>query len=150
MDTIKGWTLIEMILIITILSIVGYVGISYYSFIPTWRDARFAEQFLALCRLGQNIALASECEVVLNYDNANKLSLYQKMDCQGALIKIKSYDLTLPAGLTYRQSLPFYFQKNATILNAQHVMQNEYTLATKSRILKLSGLTGMMLVYEKK
>ena len=150
MEKIKGWTLIEIILIITILSIMGYVGISYYSFLPAWQDARFAEQFLALYRIGQNIALTSECEVVLNFDNTDRLGLYQKMNCQGPLVKIKGYDLSLPPGLTYRQSLPFYFQKDATILNAQHQMQNEYELQTKLRVLKISGITGMMKLYEKK
>lgn len=138
-----GWTLFELILILSIIALMGYVGFSYLQIFPKYRDTLYAQKLVSICRYAQNIAIASQCEVKWAYDGNYTLALFQRENCKGPYFKVEASQLQLGKDHGKIEALPLYFQSNAVVATMHHQVENDYEIKTRFHRLSINGQTGM-------
>lgn len=108
----KGFTLVELIIVILLLSIVSIVGVSRFANTTTFTQRTVFDQLSLLLKTGQKAAIAqrrtlyvvqSTQDIRICYTNTNPCPDAQSLSAQNNPLTVKrqNLSLTIPSGLNF-------------------------------------------------
>lgn len=152
----KGFTIIELILVIVLIAIISATGFATLSNTSLFTSRFFTDDFLNMLRYARKVASATGCEVAL-ISKHNEIGLYRRAQCtQGdftypilspIIFDSKAgYVISQPKGWHVKE-LPLYVHSDGKVFNADDRWQKEINLKLNQQHFVIDGFSGF--VYEK-
>jgi prepilin-type N-terminal cleavage/methylation domain-containing protein len=155
-NKLKGFTLIEWLLVIILIGIVGATAAPLLQHHQIFQERFFINDLSAMLRYAHKVALMTGCEVKISYNDHHELSLYQRQSCNGdftqkvispyLMSENKDYIVNIPHSVVLDANLPFFMDSDGKVYDQSHQWKNKLTLHIKKQKLIIDGKTGF--IYE--
>ncbi|MDB6096899.1 MAG: mshC [Francisellaceae bacterium] len=151
----KGFTLIELILVIILVSILTVMAVPKFSSTSTLNSQFYFDQVLASVRFAQKLAIGSGCHVQLSLSGSS-ITLQMRNSCIGGgafTLAVRdpatgagTYTKTAPIGVTISSAnLPFYFDGlGRCYLSSSGAISSNYSITVGTHTLTVLGQTGFV------
>ncbi len=152
----KGFTLVELALIIALIGIIGIAATPLLNNPSLFQARFFNDEFISMLMYGRKVAIASGCEVAIKAQQ-QEVILYMGENCDNDNFSHpvpypfifnadNHFRLKLPNNLTL-VPLPIYFDKTGKVYDANHEWKKQIELHINKQKYIIDGFSGFM--YEK-
>jgi MSHA pilin protein MshC len=155
---LKGFTLVEMTLVLVMVGIIGASAYPLFTNHQLFQERFSIDEISNVLHYSHRVAMATGCEVQIQYHDQKELTFYQREDCtSGEFTKplLSPYLLKdnpkltvmLPSRITLRGHFPLYISSNGKMYDQYHHWHGQFILQLNARQIIIDGLSGI--VYEK-
>ena len=149
----SGFTLIESIIVIILLTIISTMVSPLFKQTHIFEERFFLDQTLMMLRYGHKVATSSGCEVQLGYLPPQQLALFQRQACTTGefnllvpapfLISTKlGFVVDIPKFIKTTKFSPVYIDAKGLVMNSNHEQQKTVILDFIFSKLIIDGETG--------
>lgn len=120
----RGFTIVELIMVIVILGIISAVALPRFFDRKTFDERFYFEEVLSSVRYGQKLAVASGCVVNVKINNSGYALTYGTGACSGIQIKDpsdKSYPIKPPSNVSVQSGMELEFNSLGCITSDSSV-----------------------------
>ncbi|WP_312447915.1 type II secretion system protein [Stutzerimonas nitrititolerans] len=120
----RGFTIVELIMVIVILGIISAVALPRFFDRKTFDERFYFEEVLSSVRYGQKLAVASGCLVNVKINNSGYALAYGAGACSGIQIKDpsdKSYPIKPPSNVSIQSGMELEFNSLGCITSDSSV-----------------------------
>lgn len=159
MKRAQGFTLVELILVILLISIIGAIASPVFIRQDDFQERFFIDELANMIRYARKVATATGCDVQIRYVNETELALFQRKNCTVndfsksvpspyLLASSANMTITIPRNLSIKGDFPFYLGSDGKVYNQFYHQPKEIVLQLNRRQIAIDSFSG--LVYEKK
>ncbi len=153
----KGFTLIELILIMVLMSIIGITASPLFNQSSAFQERFFIDELMNMLRFANITATATGCDIVIKEVDKQKLGLFMRQNCKQddytravlspfILDGQTTYLVNVPKALSV-SSFPIYIDSNGQVTDSSQHWQKVINVSINQHRLLIDGTSGF--VYEK-
>ncbi|MBZ5756909.1 type II secretion system GspH family protein [Pseudomonas sp. S5(2021)] len=113
----RGFTIVELIMVIVILGIISAVAAPRFFDRKVFDERFYFEEVLSTVRYGQKLAVASGCPIGFQVNDSGYALNYSGGDC-GVMPVGNGYNKSLPAGVSVSRALAISFNSLGSVNEA--------------------------------